>query len=120
MELQCQRLRALELPGCDEQLADAGERAVEESGVTETARELEVLLEQLERPRLLSARVQSPAQVVAAYRQLGFIPGDAPELDRTLVSTQHVRLVDVDRPKECERPRRQTPIRHGGRHGLFD
>src|SRR6478609_5754858 len=113
MELQCQRFRAIEQPGCHEQLADAGERAVEESGVTETARELEVLLEQVKRPRLLPARVQSPAQVVAGYRQLCFVPDGAPELDRTLVSTQHVRLVDVDRPKECERPRRQRNVRYG-------
>src|SRR5216117_3757055 len=110
MELQCQRFRALELPGRHEQLAYAGERAIDECVVTETARELEVLLEQLKRPRLLSAHVPSPAQRVAGYRQLRFVPESAPELDRTLVSTQHVRLVDVDRSEGGQRPGRQRTV----------
>src|SRR6266511_1626419 len=113
MELQCQRFRALELPGCHEQLACAGERAVEECLVTETARELEVLLEQLKRPRLLSAHVQSPAQRVAGYRQLRFVAASAPSLDRMLVSTQNVRLVDVDRSKGGQRPGRERTILYG-------
>src|SRR5438067_337175 len=113
MELLCQRVRALELAGCHEQLAYAGERAVEECLVTETARELEVLLEDLKRRRRLSARVQSPAQRVAGYRQLRFVPESAPELDRMLVSTQHVRLVDVDQSKGGQRPGRERTVLYG-------
>ena len=45
VELQCQRFRALELPGDDEHLAHAGERAADEGVMPETARVLEVLLE---------------------------------------------------------------------------
>src|SRR6266550_4803190 len=106
MELQCQWFRALELPGCHEQLAYAGERAVEECLVTEAARELEVLLEQLKRPRLLSAHIQSPAKRVAGQCKLCVVFGGGPELDRLLVSTQRVRLVDVDGSKGGQRPGR--------------
>src|SRR6058998_2851495 len=120
MELQCQRFRALELPGRHEQLAYAGERAVEECVVTETARELEVLLEQLKRPRLLSAHVQSPAQRVAGYRQVRLVPEGAPELDRMLVSTQRVRLVNVDRSKGGQRAGRERTVLYGWRQRGFE
>ena len=113
MELQCQRFRALEVPGCHKQLADAGERAAEECLMTETASEFDVLLEHLTRPRLLSARVQSPAQRVAGCRQLRFVPERAPELDRTLVSTQHVPLVVIDQSEGGQRPGRQRTVLHG-------
>ena len=117
MELQCQRFRALELPGYDEHLANAGERAADECVVTETARELEVLLEQLERPRLLSPPcVQSPAQLVAGCRQLRLVPDGVPELDRLLESTQRGREPPsrrVDRPKVGQRPGRERSVLHG-------
>src|SRR6266498_5944141 len=112
MELQCQRFHALELPGYDEHLAHAGERAADECVVTETARQLEVLLEQLERPRLLPCLVQSPAELVARCRQLRLIPGGAPERDRLLESTQRVREPPsrrVDRPKVGQGPGRERP-----------
>ena len=92
MELQCQRFRALELPGHHEHLAHAGERAADERVVPETARVLEVLLEQLERPRLvLSSLVQGPAKLVAGCRQLRLVPDRVPELGRPLESTQRGR-----------------------------
>src|SRR6266516_6168951 len=120
MELNCQRFCTLELAGCHEQLAYAGERAVEECLLTETARELEVLLEQLKRPRLLCAHVQSPAQRVAGCRQLRFVPEGAPEHDRMLVSTHHVRLVDVDQPEGGQRPGRERPVLYGCRQRVFE
>ena len=69
MELQCQRFRALELPGHHEHLAHAGERAADECLVPETARVLEVLLEQLKRLQfVLSSPVQGPGKLVAGCR----------------------------------------------------
>src|SRR5712691_6120675 len=88
MELQRQRFGALELTGCHEQLANTGDRAVDERVVAETARQLEVLLELLERPRCLSAHVQSPRQPIAGRRQLRLVPEVVPELDRALVPTE--------------------------------
>jgi hypothetical protein len=104
MEFQRQRFRAFELTCCHEQLANAGERAVDECVVTEAARELEVLLEQLKRPRLLSGHVKSPAKRVAGHCKLCLVFGSGPELDRLLVSAQRLRLVDVDRSKGGQRP----------------
>jgi hypothetical protein len=49
-ELQCQRFRALKLPGHHEHLARAGERAADERDVPKTAPVLEVLLEQARAP----------------------------------------------------------------------
>ena len=106
MELARQRFRGVELAGCHEQLADTGDRAIDECVVTETARELEVLVEDLTRPCLLSAHVQDPAEAVAGCRELRLVSDRAPELDRVLVSTQRVRLVDLDEAKGGQRPRR--------------
>src|SRR5262249_52787554 len=114
MELECQRFCAFELTGTDEQLADAGGRAVDESGVTETAAELEVLLEELKRPRVLSALVQSPTQPFARYGELCFVPDDQPELDRLLVSPQPIGLVDVDLCEGGQRPRDERTVLLGG------
>ena len=117
MELQCQRFRALELPGYHEHLANAGERAADERVVPETARVLEVLLEQLERPRLvLSSLVQSPAKLVAGCRQLRLVPDRVPELDRLLESTQRGREPSsrrVDRPEVGQRPGRERSVLRG-------
>jgi hypothetical protein len=112
MELKCERFRTLELPGCHEQLAYAGDRAVDECIVTEPTRELEILFEQLKRLRLLSAHVQSPAQAVAGCRQLRLVPEGVPELDRVLVSTQRVRVV-VDRSERGQRASRARAILYG-------
>src|SRR5438034_8332490 len=104
VELQSQWFCALELPGCYEQLANAGERAVDECSVTATARELEVLLEQLERSRLFCAHVETPAQRVTRHRELCLVAGGGRELNRVLVSTEDVRFVDVERSEGGQRP----------------
>lgn len=87
MKLQCQRFRALELSGYDEYLAHAGERAVDKCVVTETARQLEVLLKELKWARFSSCRVQSPGQLVARCSELRLVPDCVPELDCELKST---------------------------------
>ena len=81
--------------------------------MTEKGRELEILLEQLKRPRLLSAHVQRPAQSFPRCRQLRLVPKGAQELDRVLVSTQRGRLVDHDRSKGGQRPSCTRCIRYG-------
>src|SRR5436190_17376277 len=114
MELQCQWFRARELLSDDEHLANAGERAADERVVPETPRLLEVLLEQVNRPRLLpSSLVQSPAQLVAGRRRLRLVPGDLPERDRPLESTQRGRELPsrrVDRPKVGQRSGRERAV----------
>ena len=113
MELDCQRFRARELPSDDEHLANAGDRAADERVVPETPRVLEVLLEQVNRPRLLPSFVQSPAQLVAGRRRLRLVPGDLPERDRPLESTQRGREPPsrrVDRPKVGQRSGRERAV----------
>ena len=87
--------------------------AGDEGVVPETARVLEVLLEQVNRPRLPSSLVQSPAQLVAGCRQLRLVPGDLPERDRPLESTQRGREPPsrrVDRPKVGQRSGRERAV----------
>src|SRR5690348_5979921 len=96
VQLQSQWFCALELPGCYEQLANPGERAVDESSVSAKARELEVLLEHRECARLFCAHVETPAQRVTCHRKLCVVAGGGQELDRVLVSTEDVCFVDVD------------------------
>ena len=116
MELQCQRFRALELAGYDEHLANAGERAVDECVVTETARELEVLLEQLECARLLRRAYRAqPSSSRAASNSVSSptVCQSSIACSSRLSARLRTARVRVDRPEVGQRAGRERSVLHG-------
>src|SRR5215510_6353061 len=110
VEFQSQWFCALELPGREKQLAYTSYRAADEPLVAEMTGELEVLLEDITRLRLVSTHVESPAEHVAGCCQFRLVPELEPELDRALVPAEQVRLVEVDGSKRGQRPRRVRSV----------
>src|SRR5581483_638268 len=122
-ELLGKRFSALELSGRQQRPANAIDRRRDECVLSKAARELEVLLEQLECSPPFSGLDQRITQGVARFEESWLIPDAAPELDRLVESAHRGRELtpcDVEGTQTRKRPCRVRPVVTSGCERAFE